>query len=171
MIFGMIYMVIERMKYNKFFSPSRKATKELRYYQGQIYMIVLGMNIKENEIGNIIVNTAVNLHKDLGPGLLESVYEAILMKLLTKKGLSVQRQVSVPINYEGESFDEGFRIDLFIEGKVIIELKSVEKLTNAHKKQLLTYMKLTNTKLGFILNFGAGLMKDGIIRTVNGLPD
>ena len=73
--------------------------------------------------------------------------------------------------FEGEYFDEGFQVDLFVEGKVIIELKSVENLTEAHKKQLLTYLRLTNTKLGFILNFGAALMKDGIIRTVNGLYD
>ena len=127
--------------------------------------------MKENEIGNIIIDTAVNLHINLGSGLLESVYEVILMKLLTKKGLSVQRQVSIPLEYEGEHFDEGFRVDLFVEGKVIIELKSVEKTTEDHKKQLLTYLKLTNTKLGYILNFGADLMKNGIIRTVNGLSE
>jgi len=129
------------------------------------------MGLSENEIGAIIVDTAINLHKKLGPGLLESVYEAILCKLLSKKGLSVQRQVSIPIEFEGDFFDEGFRIDLFIEGKVIIELKSVEKISGAHKKQLLTYLKLTNTKLGFILNFGAEVMKEGIIRTVNALPE
>jgi len=127
--------------------------------------------MNENEIGDIIIDTAVNLHINIGSGLLESVYEVILMKLLTKKGLSVQRQVSVPIEFEGEHFDEGFRVDLFVEGKVIIELKSVEKISDAHKKQLLTYLKLTNTKLGYILNFGAGLMKDGIIRTVNDLAE
>ncbi|MCL2441198.1 MAG: GxxExxY protein [Treponema sp.] len=125
--------------------------------------------MKENEIGDIIIETAVNLHKTLGSGLLESVYEVILMKMLSKKGLSVQRQVSIPIEFEGERFDEGFRVDLFVNGKVIIELKSIEKISDAHKKQLLTYLKLTNTKLGYILNFGAGLMKDGIIRTVNDL--
>jgi len=129
------------------------------------------MELTENEIGSILVDTAFNLHKKLGPGLLESVYEAILFKLLYKKGLSVQRQVSIPIEYEGEFFEEGFRIDLFIERKVIIELKSVEKITGAHKKQLLTYLKLTNTKLGFILNFGEEVMKNGIIRIVNGLSD
>jgi GxxExxY protein len=129
------------------------------------------MEKNENEIGDIIIDTAVNLHKKLGCGLLESVYEAVLMKLLAKKGLYIQRQVSIPIEFEGEYFDEGFRVDLFVEGKVIIELKSVEKITDAHKKQLLTYLKLTNTKLGYILNFGAGLMKDGIIRIVNGLVD
>ena len=125
----------------------------------------------ENEIGDIIIDTAVNLHKDLGSGLLESVYETILMKLLVRKGLSVQRQVSIPIEFGGEHFEEGFRVDLFIEGKVILELKSVEKITDAHKKQLLTYLKLTNTKLGYILNFGAGLMKHGIVRIVNGLSE
>jgi GxxExxY protein len=129
------------------------------------------MAMKENEIGDVIIDTAVNLHKRLGPGLLENVYEVILMKFLVKKGLSVQRQVTIPIEFEGEHFDEGFRVDLFVEGKVIIELKSVEKITDAHKKQLLTYLKLTNIKLGYILNFGSGLMKDGIIRIVNGLED
>jgi len=127
--------------------------------------------MSENEIGSIVVDTAVYLHKKLGPGLLETVYETILLRLLTKKGLYTQQQVSIPIEFEGEQFDEGFRADLFIEGKVIIELKSVEKLTPAHKKQLLTYLKLTNTKLGFILNFGAGLMKDGIVRIINGILD
>jgi GxxExxY protein len=125
--------------------------------------------VNENEIGTIVVDTAVYIHKNLGSGLLENVYEVILMKMLTKKGLSVQRQVSIPIEFEGEHFDEGFRIDLFIEGKVIIELKSVEKITGAHKKQLLTYLKLTGTKLGYIINFGAELMKDGIVRIVNDL--
>ena len=123
----------------------------------------------ENEIGTIVVDTAVYLHKKLGSGLFESVYEVVLAKQLVKKGLSVQRQVSIAIEFEGEHFDEGFRIDLFIEGKVIIELKSVEKISQTHKKQLMTYLKLTNAKLGYILNFGAGLMKDGIVRIVNGL--
>ena len=127
--------------------------------------------MNENEIGSIVVDTAVYIHKNLGSGLLESVYEAVLVKLMTKKGLHVQRQVLIPIEFEEERFDEGFRIDIYIEGKVIVELKSVEKITDAHKKQLLTYMKLTNSKLGFILNFGAALMKDGIVRTVNGLVE
>ncbi|MDR0448315.1 MAG: GxxExxY protein [Treponema sp.] len=108
----------------------------------------------ENQIGSIVIDTAVNLHKKIGPGLFESVYESILTKQLYRKGLSVQRQVQIPIEFEGEYFDEGFRADMFIEGKVIIELKSVEKIVDVHKKQLLTYLKLTNTKLGYILNFG-----------------
>ena len=125
----------------------------------------------ENEISAIIVDTAVRMHKNLGSGLLESAYEIILTNQLAKNGLSVQRQVIIPIEYEGEQFAEGFRCDLFVEGKVIIELKSIDKITPAHKKQLLTYLKLTNTKLGFILNFGAGIMKDGIVRTINGILD
>ena len=125
--------------------------------------------MKENEISAIIVDTAVYIHKKLGSGLLENVYEVILAKLLAQKGLHVQRQVSIPIDFEGEQFDEGFRVDIFVEGKVIIELKSVEKISIAHKKQLLTYLKLTNTKLGLILNFGAATMIDGINRIVNEL--
>ena len=125
--------------------------------------------MKENEISGVIVDIAVNIHKKLGCGLLENVYEVILTKLLAEKGLHVQRQVSIPIEFEGEYFDEGFRVDLFVEGKVIIELKSVEKISAAHKKQLLTYLKLTNTKLGLILNFGAATMNEGIERIANGL--
>jgi len=125
--------------------------------------------MNEDEISAIIVDTAVYIHKKLGSGLLENVYEVILSKLLVQKGLHVQRQVSIPIEFEGEYFDEGFRVDIFVEGKVIIELKSVEKIALIHKKQLLTYLKLTKTKLGIILNFGAAIMKDGIDRVVNGL--
>ena len=97
----------------------------------------------ENEIGTVIVDCAVHLHQDLGPGLLESVYEVILARKLEKQGLHVERQVAVPIHYEGAKFDGGFRADLIVEGKVIIELKSVEKVNPAHKKQLLTYLRLT----------------------------
>ena len=125
--------------------------------------------MNEEEIGALIVDTAVYIHKNLGSGLFENVYEIILSKLLSDKGLHVQRQLIIPIEFGGLQFDEGFRIDLFVEGKVIIELKSVEKISPAHKKQLLTYLRLTKTKLGFVLNFGAAVMKDGIERVVNGL--
>lgn len=125
--------------------------------------------MNENEIGDVIVATAIRLHQELGPGLLESVYEAILAKLLKDRGLDVERQVPIPFEYEGMRFEEGFRADLVVEDKVIIELKSVEILNNAHKKQLLTYLKLSGKKLGYILNFGGALMKDGIVRSVNKL--
>lgn len=124
--------------------------------------------MKENEIGTIIVDTALQLHRSLGPGLLETVYEVVLAKRLQKAGLQIQRQVSVPICIDGESFDEGFRADLIVEGLVIIELKSVEKLHPAHKKQLLSYLRLTDLKLGYLLNFGEELMKHGIHRVING---
>ena len=122
----------------------------------------------ENEIGTCIVQTAIKIHQDLGPGLLETVYEIVLAHELKEKGLSVKRQVPMPIEYHGIRFDEGFRADLIIEEKVMVELKSVEAVTNAHKKQLLTYLRLTNRKLGYLLNFGEELMKDGITRIING---
>jgi len=125
--------------------------------------------MNENEIGKIVVDSAVRLHKDLGPGLLESVYEVLLAHELEAKGLKVSRQVPIPIKYNGIKFDEGFRVDIIVDGKVILELKSVESTSKAHKKQVLTYLKLTNVKLGYLLNFGESLMKDGITRFINGV--
>ena len=122
----------------------------------------------ENEIGKIVVDCAVRLHMELGPGLLESVYEVLLAHRLESMGLKVERQVHIPIEYDGIRFDEGFRADLIIENKVLIELKSVEHTTKAHQKQVLTYLKLTGIKLGYLLNFGEALMKDGIHRILNG---
>jgi GxxExxY protein len=122
----------------------------------------------ENEIGTAIVDCAVHLHQDLGPGLLETVYEVTLARKLEKRGLPVQRQVPIPIEYDGQRFEEGFRADLIVACKVIVELKSVEKVHPAYKKQLLTYLRLTGLKLGYLLNFGDALMKDGITRIVNG---
>jgi len=122
----------------------------------------------ENEIGKIVVDCAVRLHKELGPGLLESVYEVLLSHLLRDAGLRVERQVPIPIECFGIQFDEGFRADIVVEGKVILELKSVENVHKAHKKQVLTYLKLTGKKLGYLLNFGEELMKDGISRILNG---
>jgi len=127
--------------------------------------------MQENEIGSVVVECAVALHRDLGPGLLETVYEVTLARGLERRGPNVQRQVAVPIEYEGEKFAEGFRADLIVEGKVLLELKSVERVTAAHKKQLLTYLRLTGLKLGYLLNFGEALMRDGITRTINGTLD
>lgn len=124
--------------------------------------------MRENEIGNIVVDSVVKLYKALGPGLLEKVYEITLSHELQKHGLTLVRQLSIPVEYDGIKFDEGFRADIIIEEKVILEIKSVEKINNAHKKQLLTYLKLTGIKLGYLLNFGEALMKDGITRTING---
>jgi len=122
----------------------------------------------ENEIGKIIVDCAVRLHMELGPGLFESVYEVLLVHLLQEAGLKVERQVPIPIQFRGIQFDEGFRADIVVEDKVILELKSVETVNKAHKKQVLTYLKLTDKKLGYLLNFGEGMMKDGISRILNG---
>ena len=127
--------------------------------------------MNENEIGNIVVDTAVAIHRELGPGLLETVYEVIMAGELSRKGFRVARQVPVPIEYQGIEFDEGFRSDIIVERLVILELKSVETVSNAHKKQLLTYLKLTGMKLGYLLNFGEALMKNGITRIVNGLDE
>ena len=127
------------------------------------------MNImNENELGTIIVDEAVRIHKALGPGLLEIVYEAVLARRLEKRGLIVERQKPVSIEFEGDHFDEGFRADLIVNGSVIIELKSVEKVSPVHKKQLLTYLRLTDLKVGYLLNFGDVLMNDGIRRIING---
>lgn len=125
----------------------------------------------ENQIGTIVVDTAVQVHRVLGSGLLESVYEIVLAHELRARGLSAERQVPVSIQYGGITFEEGFRADVIVERKVILELKSLEAVNNAHKKQLLTYLRLTGMKLGYLLNFGEPFMKDGITRTVNGLDD
>ena len=110
--------------------------------------------MNENEIGTYIVQAAVRLHRELGPGLLESVYEVLLAHRLRQEGLQVRRQVPIPIEFDGLRFEEGFRADLIVEGKVIVELKSVENVHPAHKKQVLTYLKLTGLRLGYLLNFG-----------------
>lgn len=125
----------------------------------------------ENEIGREVVDAAVKIHSALGPGLLESVYEVVLARELERRGLAAERQVSVPIEYEGMKFDEGFRADIIVGEKVILELKSVEKLSKVHHKQLFTYLKLKELQLGYLLNFGAALMKDGIKHIVNGLGE
>ena len=124
----------------------------------------------ENEIGKIVVDSAIKVHKVLGPGLLESAYEACLVhKLIKKRDLKVQSQVGLPVKYEDVVLDLGYRIDILIEKKVILELKAVEKLLPIHEAQLLSYLKLSECKLGFLLNFNVYRMKDGIRRMVNGL--
>ena len=123
----------------------------------------------ENEISKQVVDAAFKVHTKLGPGLLESVYEAVLAYELRKRGLRVERQKPIPVVYEEVRLDEGFRADLVVEDKVILELKSVEAVARVHKKQVLTYLRLSNLKLGLLINFGEELIKDGISRVVNGL--
>jgi GxxExxY protein len=125
----------------------------------------------ENTIGQEVVDAAVQLHRELGPGLLESVYEATLAEEVKQRGYRVQTQVSVPLTYLGVRLEQGFRIDLHIEGCVIVEIKSTDGLTDAHRKQLLTYLRLTDNRLGFLLNFGEARMRDGIVRMVNNLKE
>ncbi len=125
----------------------------------------------ENEIAKIIVDAAYGVHKRLGPGLLESVHEIILAYELSERGLKVKRQVPVTIVYNDMKFDEGFRADIIVEDKVIVELKSVEKVVPVHKKQLLTYLRLADKRLGLLINFGSELIRDGISRVVNGLKE
>jgi GxxExxY protein len=125
----------------------------------------------ENEISRVILDTAIAVHKELGPGLLESVYEIVLAYELQQRGLSVNRQVPIAIRYKEMIFDEAFRADIVVDKKVIVELKSVEQVSEAHKKQVQTYLRLTGCKLGFLLNFGEALMKRGILRVVNRLED
>ena len=127
--------------------------------------------MNENEIAKIIVDAAFQIHKRLGPGLLETVYEVVLAHDLKRRGLKVKRQVPVAIIYDDIKFDEGFRADLIVEEKVIVELKSVEKVIPVHKNQLLTYLRLADKKLGLLINFGSELIRDGISRVVNGLKE
>ena len=123
----------------------------------------------ENEIGTLVIESAIAMHRELGPGLLETVYEIILSHELQDRGLRVERQVPIAIEYKGIKFVEGFRADIIVNDMVIIELKSVAKVSASHKKQIQTYLRLTGHKLGYLLNFGESLMKQGITRCVNGL--
>jgi GxxExxY protein len=125
----------------------------------------------ENDIGTQVLEAAITVHRELGPGLLETVYEVVLARELSDHGLKVERQVSVPIIYKGIRFNEGFRADIIVERKVLLELKSVERILPAHKKQVQTYLRLTGLKLGYLLNFGEAVLKSGITRCVNGLEE
>ena len=122
-----------------------------------------------NEISGEIVDAALEVHRALGPGLLESVYEGALAYELDLRGWNVERQVAIPARYKALTFETAFRADIIVEGVVIIELKSIDKLMPVHSKQLLTYLKLTDKRLGLLINFNEVLLKDGIIRLVNKL--
>jgi len=123
----------------------------------------------ENEIATIIIDRALYIHRMLGPGLLESAYESILFFELMSAGLAVKRQVLIPLVWERLTIDAAFRADLIVNSKVIVEVKSLEKLAPVHKKQLLTYLRLADMRLGILLNFSGSLMRDGIERVINGI--
>ena len=120
-----------------------------------------------NELTDAIVGASIRIHRGLGPGLFESVYEVVLCSLLERRGLHVERQRPVSFTFEGIRFDNGFRIDLVVENSVIVEVKSLDRVAPVHRKQLLTYLRLTNLRVGLLLNFGADTMKEGIARVVN----
>jgi GxxExxY protein len=127
--------------------------------------------MKENALAKTIIDAAFSVHIGIGPGVFETVYEVIMAHELLKRGLRVERQVPIPIIYDDLKFDEGFRADLIVEDLVIVELKSVEALLPVHSKQVLTQLRLSNHRLGLLINFGEALLKNGIKRIVNGLPD
>lgn len=129
----------------------------------------MGKNIEE--LSTEVVDCAFQLHRQLGPGLLESVYEVVLARMLEQRGLRVERQKAVPIEIGGLHFDEGFRADLLIEGGLLVELKSLEKMLPVHGKQVLTYLRLLNLPLGLLINFGASTFKEGIRRIANNHQD
>jgi iron complex transport system substrate-binding protein len=123
-----------------------------------------------DDITGAVVDAAVQIHMELGPGLLESVYEVVLARELGRRGFQVERQKPIRFEYDGMVFEEGFRTDLLIENRVVVELKSVEKVAPVHSKQLLTYLRLMHLPVGLLINFGAATLKEGLHRVVNNLP-
>jgi GxxExxY protein len=125
--------------------------------------------VTENDIGERLLGCALKVHRALGPGLLESAYEACLSYELSKAGIEHQRQLALPIVYDGTRIDLGYRLDLLVEAKVVVEVKAVAALTDVHRAQLLSYLKLGGYRLGYLLNFNVKMLKDGICRLANGL--
>jgi GxxExxY protein len=130
---------------------------------------VSAMNVEE--VSAIVVDTAYHLHRALGPGLLESVYETILARMLEKRGLQVEQQKPVAFEFDGIHFNDGLRVDLLVAGCLVVELKSVEKIAPVHSKQVLTYLRLMQLPLGLLINFGAGTFKEGVKRIANNHTD
>ena len=123
----------------------------------------------ENDIGTAIIGAAIKVHSVVGPGLLESAYEACLVYELEKQRLCTRRQIAIPIRYEDLSIDNGYRVDLLVEDRVVVELKAVENVLPVHRAQLLSYLRLGGFRLGYLLNFHVPHMRDGIVRLVNGV--
>jgi GxxExxY protein len=124
--------------------------------------------VDDNAVGERILGCALTVHRALGPGLLESVYETCLAHELGKAGLDYDRQLTLPVVYDGLVFDAGYRLDLLVAGRVVVEVKAVEKIADVHRAQLLSYLKLGAFRLGYLLNFNVALMKSGIVRMLNG---
>ena len=122
-----------------------------------------------DDITGAIVDAAVRIHKELGPGLLESVYEVVMTRVLERRGFRVQRQKTICFEYDGLVFEDAFRVDLLVEDQVVVEIKSVERFAAVHGKQLFTYLRLMNLKVGLLINFGGATLKEGLHRVVNGL--
>jgi iron complex transport system substrate-binding protein len=123
-----------------------------------------------DEITGTIVDSAIQVHRSLGPGLLESVYEAVLARVLIRSGFKVEKQKILSFEYDGIAFPNAFRMDLLVDDRVVVEIKSVEELAPVHHKQLLTYLRLSNLQVGLLINFGSATLKDGLRRIVNHLP-
>jgi GxxExxY protein len=135
------------------------------------YCTKVALPMSENELARIVVDVAYQIHRRLGPGLLESAYQAIMAYELRQRGLHVETEVPIPVVWGDVQLEIGFRVDLWVERLLLVELKSIDALVPVHKKQMLTYLRLTDTRLGLLINFGAELIKEGIVRLVNGLPD
>ena len=127
--------------------------------------------MRYNELSGIVIDTAIEIHRRLGPGLLESVYQEVLYYELCKRGHRVQKEVPIPVIWDDIKLEVGFRADLIVEGMLVVELKSVEAVAPVHKKILLTYLRLTDMRLGLLMNFNTELLKDGVSRVVNGLME
>jgi GxxExxY protein len=127
--------------------------------------------VQLNRITGEIIDAAIHVHRKLGPGLLESVYGAVLARELCKRNMHVQAEVPIPVHWDGLDIQIGFRADLIVDSAVIVELKSIEQVARVHRKQLLTYLRLANMRVGLLINFGTEVLKDGIYRVVNNLPE
>jgi GxxExxY protein len=125
--------------------------------------------VDENQIGERLLGCALKVHRALGPGLLESAYEACLSYELAKAGIEHKRQLALPVVYDGTKIDLGYRLDFLVESRVIIEVKAIDRLTDLHRAQLLSYLKLGGYRLGYLLNFNVKMLRDGICRLANGL--
>lgn len=123
-----------------------------------------------DDISGAVVDASIRIHRDLGPGLLESVYEAVLARALERRGLKVECQLPISFSYDGMEFENSCRIDLLVNEQVVVEVKSLQRIAPVHMKQILTYLRLTNLRVGLLLNFGADTMKEGLTRVVNDLP-